>query len=623
MSHFNNETDRNEDLKTRLYIFGAIPLVFFFLFIAVLFSLQVVRGSQYALKAKTNREQFSILPAIRGVVYDRTGKKILAYNRRSFAVTIVPQNLPEDKDQRNRLLEKLAVLLKINRAEIEAIISQKSYSQYGAYVINTDVPFRDIAFLAEHNREFSGVYWKSKPLRVYPNGDMLSHVIGYVGLISQKEYFNLSEQGYNIESIIGKSGIEKVYDPGLKGKDGYVRRIVDATNQVTAEIIDRGAEPLPGNNIILTIDRDVQRIAEQALGERTGAVIVSRPSTGEILAMVSYPRFDPNFFVRQTSKEVFKKLTLDKRKPFLNRAIQAQYPAGSVFKLVVALALLDSGKVPPEREFTCGGGYQLGNRFFSCWMNHGRVDLYKAIVQSCDSYFYQVSLILGPELIAEYAKKIGFGSRLGIDLLGEMDGIVPDEAWKKEVKGDIWYDGDTLNLAIGQGYLLVTPLQINALTNLIAEDGVLMKPYIVSEVHSAKTGELLYRKKPQALIDSNIDPKCFEFIQQAMRGVVTDGTARWGGAVLSVDTAGKTSTSEVLGQETHSWYTAFAPFGAEDKDTVISVTAIVENAGAGSTVAAPIVSEILEAYFAGVDLDTARRNIWIKRSQAKKKREQG
>ncbi len=621
MSHINNETERNTDLKTRLYIFVAIPLVFFFLFIGVLFSLQVVRGSQYALKAKTNREQFSILPAIRGVVYDRTGKKILAYNRRSFAVTIVPQNLPKNKDQRNQLLKKLAILLKINRTDIEAIITQKSYSQYGAYVIKTDVPFRDIAFLAEHNREFPGVYWKSKPLRVYPNGDMLSHVIGYVGLISQKEYFDLSEKGYNIESIIGKSGIEKVYDQELKGKDGYVRRIVDATNQVTAEIVDKGAEPLPGNNIILTIDRDVQKIAEQALGERTGAVIVSRPSTGEILAMVSYPRFDPNFFVRQTSKEVFKKLTLDKRKPFLNRAIQAQYPAGSVFKLVVALALLDSGKVPPEREFTCGGGYQLGNRFFSCWTNHGRVDLYKAIVQSCDSYFYQVSLILGPELIEEYAKKIGFGNRLGIDLIGEMDGIVPDEAWKKEVKGDIWYDGDTLNLAIGQGYLLVTPLQINALTNLIAEDGVLMKPYIVSEVNSAKTGELLYRKKPEVLIDSNINPKYFEFIQQAMRGVVTDGTAKWGGAVLSVDAAGKTSTSEVLGQTTHSWYTAFAPFGTEDKDAVISVTAIVENAGAGSAVAAPLVSEILEAYFAGVDLDTAKRNIWIKRSQVKK--EQG
>jgi len=621
MSQINNETERNTDLKTRLYIFVAIPLVFFFLFIGVLFSLQVVRGSQYALKAKTNREQFSILPAIRGVVYDRTGKKILAYNRRSFAVTIVPQNLPKNKDQRNQLLKKLAILLKINRTDIEAIITQKSYSQYGAYVIKTDVPFRDIAFLAEHNREFPGVYWKSKPLRVYPNGDMLSHVIGYVGLISQKEYFDLSEKGYNIESIIGKSGIEKVYDQELKGKDGYVRRIVDATNQVTAEIVDKGAEPLPGNNIILTIDRDVQKIAEQALGERTGAVIVSRPSTGEILAMVSYPRFDPNFFVRQTSKEVFKKLTLDKRKPFLNRAIQAQYPAGSVFKLVVALALLDSGKVPPEREFTCGGGYQLGNRFFSCWTNHGRVDLYKAIVQSCDSYFYQVSLILGPELIEEYAKKIGFGNRLGIDLIGEMDGIVPDEAWKKEVKGDIWYDGDTLNLAIGQGYLLVTPLQINALTNLIAEDGVLMKPYIVSEVNSAKTGELLYRKKPEVLIDSNINPKYFEFIQQAMRGVVTDGTAKWGGAVLSVDAAGKTSTSEVLGQTTHSWYTAFAPFGTEDKDAVISVTAIVENAGAGSAVAAPLVSEILEAYFAGVDLDTAKRNIWIKRSQVKK--EQG
>jgi len=623
MPPITNETEKNEELKTRLYIFAAVPFFFFILFIAVLFSLQVLRGSQYALKAKTNREQFSILPAIRGVVYDRTGKNILAINRRSFAVTIVPQNLPKDKDRRNRLIKKLAVLLKMSTEDINAIINQKSYSQYGTYVIKTDVPFRDIAFLAEHNRDFPGVYWKSKPLRVYPNGDMLSHVIGYVGMISQKEYFNLSDQGYNIESIIGKSGIEKVYDRELKGKDGYVRRIVDATNQVTAEIIDRDAEPIPGKNIVLTIDRDVQRLAEQALGERTGAVVVSRPSTGEVLAMVSYPRFDPNFFVRQTSKEVFKKLALDKRKPFLNRAIQAQYPAGSVFKLVVALAALDSGKVPPDREFTCGGGYQLGNRFFSCWKNHGRVDLYKAIVESCDSYFYQISLILGPELIAEYARKFGLGHRLGIDLLGEVEGTVPDEAWKKEVKGDMWYDGDTLNLSIGQGYLLVTPLQINVLTNLIANNGVLMKPYIVSEVHSAKTGELVYRRKPEVLIDTKIDPQYFNFIQRAMRGVVTDGTAKWGGAVLAVDAAGKTSTSEVLGQLTHSWYTAFAPFGSGDKNDLISVTAIVEHAGAGSAIAAPLVSEILEAYFACVDLDTAKRNIWIKRAQARKNSQQG
>ncbi len=623
MSHFGNKPEKNEELRTRLYIFAAVPLGFFILFIVVLFYLQVLCGSQYALKAKINREQFSILPAIRGVVYDRTGKNILAFNRRSFAVTVVPQNLPQEKERQNRLIKKLAVLLKMNTKDISDIINQKGYSQYGAYVIKTDVPFRDIAFLAEHNRDFPGVYWKSKPLRVYPNGDLLSHVIGYVGMISQKEYYDLSEQGYNIESIIGKSGIEKEYDGELKGKDGYVRRIVDATNQVTAEIIDRGAEPLPGNNIVLTIDRDMQRLAEQALGERTGAVVVSRPSTGEILAMVSYPRFDPNFFVRQTNKEMFKKLTLDKRKPFLNRAIQAQYPAGSVFKLVVALAVLDSGKVLPEREFTCGGGYQLGNRFFSCWKNHGKVDLYRAIVESCDSYFYQVSLILGPETIAEYARKFGLGNRLGIDLLGEVEGTVPDEDWKKEFKGDMWYEGDTLNLSIGQGYLLVTPLQINALTNLIANNGVLMKPFIVSEVHSAKTGALLYRKKPEVLIDSKINPNYFSFIQKAMRGVVTDGTAKWGGAVLSVDAAGKTSTSEVLGESTHSWYTAFAPYGVEDKDTLISVTAIVENAGAGSAVAAPIVSEILEAHFAGVDLDTARKNIWIKRSQAKRNREQG
>jgi len=621
MVHGSTSSNQNDDLKRRIYFFSAIPVSFFLAIIIVLFFLQIIQGSKYALRAKTNREQFSILPAIRGVVFDRSGKTILAYNRRSFAVTVVPQNLPKEVNKRNKMLERLAVLLNMKKSDITAIIGEKNYSLYGSYVIKTDVPFSDIVFLAEHNRDFPGVYWKSKPIRVYPYRDLLSHVIGYVGMISEKEYYELSDKGYNIESVIGKSGIEKIYDDELKGKDGYVRRIVDATNQVTAEVIDSGAEPLPGNNLIVTIDKDVQKIAEEALGKRTGVVVVSKPSTGEILAMVSYPRFDPNIFLSRDGKESFKKLILDKRKPFLNRAIQAQYPAGSIFKLVVALAVLDSDKIPPDREFTCGGGYKLGNRFFSCWSNHGKVDLYKAIVQSCDSYFYQVSLILGPEMISSYAKKVGLGSKTVVDLIGEAEGVVPDEQWKKEVQGDIWYDGDTLNLAIGQGFVLVTPLQLNALTNLIAQHGVLMRPFIVKEIHSAKNGELIYKKAPEILIDSDLDWSHFDFIIQAMRGVVTHGTAKWGGAVLSTEAAGKTSSSEVFGQETHSWYTAFAPYNAENRDDVISVTAIIEHGGAGSAVAAPVVSEIIEAYFAGVDLETAKRNIWKKRSADYRKRE--
>jgi penicillin-binding protein 2 len=253
-------SDQGTELKRRIYIFSGIPILFFLLILVVLFYLQIVRGPQYALKAKKNREQYAILPAIRGIVYDRTYKTILAYNRRSFAVTVVPQNLPVDLDKRAALLERLGLLLDMQKEEIETILGQKNYSQYGSFVIKTDVPFKDVVFLAEHNREFPGVYWKSKPLRVYPHDDLLAHVIGFVGMISEKEYTELSDRGYNIESVIGKSGVEKVYDLELKGRDGYVKRIVDATNQVEAEIIERGAEPQPGNNVVLTIDRKLQRI---------------------------------------------------------------------------------------------------------------------------------------------------------------------------------------------------------------------------------------------------------------------------------------------------------------------------------------------------------------------------
>ena len=607
----NNQVD---DFKRRLYIFSGVPALFFLIIIVVLFSLQIVKGPQYALKAKTNREQYSILSANRGIVIDRTTKNVLAYNRRSFAVTVVPQNLPKDEAERDAILKRLGILLQMEKEEIQSILKQRNYSQYGSYVIKTDVPFKDVVFLAEHNRDFPGVYWKSKPLRVYPHRDMLAHVIGYVGMISQNEYVEYSDKGYNIESVIGKSGVEKVYDLELKGRDGYVRRIVDATNQVTAEVVDPGAEPLPGSNVILTIDSDLQQLAEQAMGEHMGALIVSKPHTGEILALVSYPRFDPNIFVSVRDKETFKNLTLDQRKPFLNRAIQAQYPAGSIFKLVVSLAILDTEQVPLDREFSCGGGYQLGNRFFSCWMNHGSgIDLHKAIVFSCDSYFYQASLILGPDTIAEYARELGLGQKLGIDLIGELEGIIPDIQWKRDVKKDVWYDGDTLNLSIGQGFLLVTPLQLNALTSIIANRGLLMKPHIVKEIRTAKKNDIVYRHTPEPLVKSKIDPSHFEFIVQAMRGVVTEGTAKWGGAILTTEAAGKTSTSEVQGMNTHSWYTAFAPYNGADSDEVIAVTAIIEFGGAGSATAAPIVSEVIEAYFSGADLDTARRNIWKKR----------
>jgi penicillin-binding protein 2 len=622
MQFISIDTDSNEDFKRRFYAFAAIPILAFFVFVVVLFSLQIIKGPDYELKAKTNREQFSILSAIRGIIYDRTGKTVLAFNRRSFAVSVVPQNLPPDKAERNRLLDSLALLLKIRKEDILSIIGRKDYSKDGSYVVKTEVPFEDVVFIAEHNRNFPGIYWKSMPIRVYPHRDMLSHVVGYVGIISEKELMNLAPKGYNLESMVGKSGVERMYDLQLRGKDGYVRRIVDATNQVSAELIDKGAEPAPGNNVILSIDARIQGIAEQALGETPGAVLVSKPATGEILAMASYPRYDPNLFVSQRDRDTFKKLALDQKKPFLNRAIQAQYPAGSIFKLVVAIAILDTGKIPPSKEFSCGGGYQLGNRFFSCWSSHGRVDLYKAIVNSCDSYFYQASLALGPEIIGRYARRLGLGKKLDVDLIGELEGFVPDPDWKRENRGELWYEGDTLNLAIGQGYLLVTPLQLNTLTNLIANGGILYKPYVVSQILSAKNDEVFYSRKPELLIDSGIDRAHFEFVLGAMRGVVTKGTAKWGGAVLSTEAAGKTSSAETSSQETHSWYTAVAPYNAADPSQMISVTTIVEYGGAGSASAAPISSEVIEAVFSNSDLENARRNIWKKRAEVSRKKEE-
>jgi penicillin-binding protein 2 len=620
MIRFFKDPGHGQEFKHRLLVFAGIPVFFFTLFIVVLFSLQIIQGNQYAQRARKNREQYSILPAIRGVILDRDGDDILAYNRRSFAINVVPQNLPQDEDEYENLIQRLSLLLRMPGNEILKRIKEQKYGEYGSIVLKNDVSFEDVAFLAEHNREFPGVYWKSKPLRLYPNGSTLSHVLGYVGMISEKEYYDLNEHGYNIESMIGKSGVEKVYDLELKGKDGHIRRIVDATNQVTSEIIDSGAEPVPGNNVVLTIDMRLQKIAEESMGDKMGALVVSRPVTGEILALVSSPRYNPNMFVNPTEKEFLKDLMLDQRKPFLNRAIQAQYPAGSIFKLVVSLAILEIGQIPPDRTFSCRGGYQLGNRYFSCWQNHGSsVDLYEAIAESCDSYFYQAALILGHRTLANYARRLGLGSTSGIDLLGEREGLIPDEEWKQEMRGDIWYEGDTLNMAIGQGFILVTPLQLNILTNVIANKGFVMEPHIVKQIYSAESGEVLFDRSPELLLDSEIEHEHFEFVLDGMRGVVTHGTAKWGGSVYTVETAGKTSTSEVAGAEHHAWYTAIAPYRSDDPSRVITVTAIVEHGGGGSAAAAPVVAEVIEAWFADCDLETARRNIWRKRAEKYRK----
>jgi len=613
MSTFQSSETQTEELKKRLFIFSLIPIFFFGLIIVTLFALQIIKGPSYERKAKTNREQFAILPAIRGIIFDRTGEIPLAYNRRSFEIYLVPQNLPRSQKQMKDIIRKLSVLLDIPEDEITSKINKKNRLNESV-IIKTDVPFKNVVYLAEHNKDYPGVYWKSKPKRVYPYRDLFSHIIGYVGMINEKELQERLDKGYNLESIVGKSGIEKVYDLQLKGKDGFIRRIVDAKNQIVAEVIDRGAEPIPGNNIILTIDKRIQEIAAEALGERIGAVIVSKPSTGEILAMVSHPGYDPNLFISQNGAEAFKRLALDKRKPFLNRAVQALYPPGSIFKLVVATAALETEKVPRSREFVCGGGYRLGNRFFSCWSNHGIVDMYKGIAMSCDSYFYQVALILGPDIIAQYARKMALGRLTGIDLPGEVAGLIPDPEWKIKMKKDIWYEGDTLNMAIGQGYVLTTPLQINTLTNLIANKGVVYKPHILKEIISAESGKLVYRKRPEILVRTDFKADTYDFIRNAMRGVVVEGTAKWGGAVLSVEMAGKTSSAEVLGRDTHSWFTAIAPYNAENPDEMITVTAIVEHGGAGSESAAPIVSEIVESIFGNCDLETARRNIWKKRT---------
>lgn len=589
--------DKNRGLQNRIKYLRAFIILLFAIVLFRGWHMQIIKGSYYRKLSEDNRVRTVIMPPLRGIIYDRNGE-ILAKNVPSFNVGLVIA----DTKNLNRTIRKLSPLIHLSFEEIkERIKYAKNYDPFSPVIIKEDIPMREVALIESQGWNLPGVVTIIEGRRDYPNKELAAHLLGYVGEINQSQ---LKEEDYLSEPpgrIIGQNGIEKVYDNLLRGMVGRKNIEVDASGH-ERQILDI-SEPVAGDNIVLSIDIRLQRAAEEALGDRRGAVVVLDSDTGEVLVLASHPAYDPNILSRRLLPDVWKKIAEDTGHPLNNRAIQGIYPPGSVFKILMATAGLEGGYIDHNGRISCSGGMQFGNRYYRDWtsVGHGSVDLHKAIAQSCDVYFYQLGNRMQIDTIAHYATQFGFGEPTGIDLPSEKKGLVPSTQWKLNAKKERWYSGETLSVAIGQGFLSVTPLQQAVMVNTVVTSGSLKRPRVLKGIISDKEKKT-YEFSSVEVRKIDMKESTIKNIKSALRGVVNEpgGT---GGAARSylVDIAGKTGTAQAVGRQAgggygglndHAWFAAFAPV---DKPK-ITVSVLIEHGGHGGSAAAPVAKKIIEEY---------------------------
>jgi len=541
-----------------------------------LFSMQILNGDSYRRQSQNISQRAKKIPAQRGEIFDRNGTVPMVLNIDSFAVDITPGEVP--KDQYQTVISRLSGILGVTVESIEKKIPQANRRSFQSVEVRANVPYETIAAVAEVIDELPGVSWHSKPIRNYVESGSISHVLGYVGDITREELKIFYNKGYSNNSLIGKAGIEKQYDELLRGVDGFEYHTVDVKGQA----IENGTSIKPpemGKNLVLTIDRKIQLLAEDALGERIGSAVVLKPSTGEVLAMVSYPYYDPNLFTNDNANEQYQRLLADPNNPLLNRAVNASYPPASTFKVIMTTALLQEKAISPDKKIDCDGEIEYGDRIFRCHIRkpgHGPLDLRNALAQSCDVYYWIAGRDnLGVDRISSYAEQFGFGKSVGIDLPSQTEGFVPSPQWKERRFHEKWLGGDTMNMSIGQGYLLASPMQLADMVAMVVNSGVVYKPHLLKEVRDPATNAIISAPKPEKLLTSNVDPEVFQTVRDNMRYVITNGTAQFPMKNKVVQLAGKTGTAEVgLVGRWHSWMVAYGPYDAPASDAVIVVVMV-------------------------------------------------
>jgi penicillin-binding protein 2 len=591
------------ELSARIAALVGIVLVAFVLIVARLWFLQVVLGERMRMESESNRTRLVRVPSARGVVYDRRGE-IMIDNRASFDVVFVPEDAPD----RRATLKHLASVLGETETQVhERLRAPSKRPAYEGIVVRRDLDWNDVVRVETHQLELPGVSLQVVPRRAYPFGTLAAHLFGYVGEVSEKELQGVDTEGVRQGDVVGKASLERAWDAALRGLAGRQQVEVDALGR-RVRVLDETSD-VPGDTLTLTIDRSLQQAAEDALGGRNGAIVALDPRNGEILAMVSHPSYDPNVFARGLRPGEMRALMNDPGKPLINRAVHGQFAPGSTFKVAVAAGALEAAVATRRSAVSCGGGVQFGNHYFRCWRKggHGGMSLHEAIVQSCDVFFYQFGPRLGVDAMARYVRSLGLGVPTGIDLDHEKSGTIPDSEWKMKRFKQPWYPGETLSVAIGQGYVTATPLQMAQLTATIANGGTRYRPHYVQRV-DAPDGTLRRIVEPEVVGHAEISPENLQLVREAMRDVVMSDRGTGKKARLpGMTVAGKTGTAQVVkmgdrarsnkgARETrdHAWFIAFAPYEAPE----IAVACIVENAGGGGgAIAAPTVRQVLAHYF--------------------------
>jgi penicillin-binding protein 2 len=595
----------------------ALKIFFIFIFITYsvkLFSMQILSGDVHRSRAMDISRRTTVIPAQRGEIYDRNYTRALAMNRDSFAVSITPADVP--RGRMDEIIDNVSELLNISSDLVREKIPRQYYQLYQPVEIAVNVSFNTIASLAERKDSLPGVSWQSKSVRNYANAGSLSHILGYVGDITRDELTTLYNRGYQQGDIIGKTGIERQYDELLRGREGRITRTVDVKGRyITSHDNIVRVAPEMGKNLVLTIDTDLQTLVEKALGQRIGAAVVIRPVTGEILAMVSYPWYDPNIFTDGQRTE-YQALVNDPNKPFLNRAIQSSYPPASTFKVVMTTGILAEGLFSPEQTVLCQGVFNFGNRDWNCHIRrpgHGRLNLHGAMAQSCNIYYCLVGRdYLGAERIIYYCNEYGFGKLSGIDLPGEIAGFIPTPQWKERRFHERWVTGDTMNMSIGQGFTLITPIQMANMVCMVVNNGKIYKPHFLKEIRNPVTNIVEESIIPELIHESDISSEVFESVRRDMRGVITWGTAQYPLNIRSVEIAGKTGTGEVgLQDRWHSWFAAFAPYRTDNENERIVLSIIVEAANRWEWWAPYASSIIFQGYFANQTYEEAIRALGL------------
>jgi len=572
-----------------------IVLILFGVLIFRLFFLQVVRAQTYRRLSEENRIRVIPVDAPRGHILDRHGQ-VLVCNRPSYVVSIVPFKLR----QMEQTIETLSGFLGMESGSIITRLNESRQRRFEPVKIKRDIDFKTLAIIQEHKLDVPGVIYQVEPRREYLYGDLAAHLLGTVGEISSEELAGLRSAGYRHGSLIGKGGLEKLYERFLRGEDGVQYVEVSAVGREIGPLPDRPAvEAKPGNDLVLTIDLSLQQAAEEALSDSAaGAIVALDPASGEILAMVSRPAFDPNLFSSVIPESTWRALNEDPGHPLLNRAIQSAYPPGSILKVLTAAAGLEAGVITEHTRFSpCTGAFKYGDRWFGCWQSwgHGSLALVDALAQSCDVYFYQLGLKVGLDRWSDFVKRCGLGKTFGVDLVGEVSGLVPDRQFFNDHYGRRnWGPGVLLNLAIGQGENLITPLQTASLIAAVGSDGTIYKPHLVREIRSL-TGKTLDQKS-EVIGQLPVSAEHLKLLKRSMRAVVHHhmGTGRQA-AVAGFEVAGKTGTAQNPHGEDHAWFAAFAPV----EEPRIAVAVIVEQGGHGGSVAAPIAGRVMEAYLRG------------------------